>query len=130
MAGTTTFIDFDPFGQITPQGEMVVHFGHEAIEASMRLFLASFKGEFIRNPDKGGYLIRLLNKPMDERIAQEIREQLTYSIAQDFSPTINISKLTVVPLYEEDRWQIDIQGYCPLVKEEISLSEKFKHMII
>ena len=130
MAGTTTFVDFDPFGRIDSQGEVVMHYGHEAVEASMKLFLASFKGEFIRNPEKGGYLIRLLTKNMDEDTAREIKEQILYSIDQDFSPRVNISKVEVTPLYEEDMWKIDVQGYCPLVKETVSLSEKFKHMIL
>ena len=124
---TTTFVDFDPFGRIDNQGQITTLYGHEAIEASMRLFLASFKGEFVRNPDKGGYLVRLLTKPMNEEIAKEIKATLEEAIALDFTPLVVVKEIEVVPDYIKDAWQISVKGYCPLVKEEINFSEQFKH---
>lgn len=122
------YIDFDSNAEIEPNGSLRVLSGVEALENSIRLWVASFRGEVIRKPERGGYIVQWLMKPMNEETRRRIKEAIQDGLFEDFQPKIQITRLDVIPNYELGYWQIELQGYSPALKEAFSLSEKLRRL--
>lgn len=128
MAESKTYTDFTSNAEIEPDGSLRLVSGSEALMNSLRMWIASFQGEIIRRPAKGGYIIQWLMKPMSEETRVRIAEAIEEGLFEDFEPKIRIQKLSVTPNYEGQYWEIELRGYAPLLKEAFSLSEKLRRL--
>ena len=108
-----TYIDLDHRGQVDEKGNLIVLKDQDALANAVKLWLCSFRGERLYKPTKGGYVISALLKPIcDERI-DEIKEAIMIGLREDFQPAIEVSKCTVIPDYDEGRYYITVEGWCP-----------------
>lgn len=122
------YVDFDSTAEIEPNGSLRLLTGNQVLENSLRMWIASFRGEIIRNPEKGGYIVQWLMKPMSEETGIRIKEAIQDGLFEDFDPKVVIQKLDVIPNYEQGYWQIELRGYAPSLKESFSLSEKLRRL--
>ena len=129
MVNEKHYSDFSSLGEIDDNGSLRLLTGHEAVENALRLWIASFRGELIRNPDRGGYIVQWLAKPMSEEVGLRIKEAIEDGLFEDFEPRVSIQRLTVTPYYEQSFWKIELEGYVPAIREQFKLSEKLRRLI-
>ena len=121
-----TATDFSIFGSVDANGTLQALDTQQAIENAFRMWMVSSQGEIIRNPRRGGFLIPWVTKPLTVENAQKIRVAILNGLEQDFVPYIQVTSLTVSPNYESRRWDIDLKGYCPDYKIEVSTTTSLK----
>lgn len=102
--------------------------GADAFKNSILLWMGSQKGDYIRDPLKGGYILPYLGKPMTDDRSIDIRDAIEIGIDEDFDFTFVISEIKVIPIYESEYWEIYIKGYSPDIKENIDLSIKLRNL--
>lgn len=121
-------VDYAASGAIDNQGNLKVYTDLDAIHNSMKLWLASFRGEKMRMPGKGGPILRALFKPMSDEAALEIRRGVQEGLRNDFSPPITTTSIEVTPDYEHDTYIISVRGYCPSYRAQIAFDEKVRKL--
>lgn len=117
-----TATDFSVFGNVDANGTLLPLNTQDAIENAFRMWAVSSKGEIIRNPRRGGFLLPWITKPLSEENADEIRSAILDGLDQDFTPFIEITRVDVVPNYIERQWDIEVIGFCQEYKTEVSTS--------
>jgi len=122
------YSDYSSIGEIDSKGGIRLLMNREAVENSLRLWITSFRGEIIKRPTMGGIVLQWLMKPMSMETARNIKNAIIDGLANDFQPVISISSLSVVPNYEKQYWEIELIGYCPLIQDEISYSDKLRRL--
>lgn len=122
------YADYSSTGEIEANGNLRLLVGSEAVENALRMWMTCFRGEMIRRPDIGGYVVQWLMKPLSEDVGIRIKEAIEDGLYEDFQPRVQITSLVVTPNYEKEYWKIELEGYCPAVKEEFSLSEKLRRL--
>lgn len=115
--------------ELNKDGVLKVLEGAEAIENAIKQWITSFRGEYIRNPSKGGYITYWLMKPMNNDTQRAIRESIIEGIMEDFSPEIRIKTLEVTPDYDRMLWEIHLEGYAPTIKVPINVHEKLRVLL-
>jgi len=120
--------DYSMDAEVDTEGVLVVLSGKEAVENALRQWITSFRGEYIRNPQKGGYVTYWLLKPLNDDTQRAIKEAILEGIYEDFTPQIVVKNLTVVPNYTNLSWEISLEAYSPTVKESINIYEELRHL--
>lgn len=128
MITQKSFADFSATGETDYNGQLRILKDNEALENALRMWIASFRGEIIRQPDKGGYIVQWLTKPMSEDTRTSIKEAIEDGLFEDFQPPVQIRQLNIIPDYENQNWKIELKGYCPALRETFSLSEKLRRL--
>ncbi len=118
--------DYDYLGRIERNGSIRTLWGEEALKQSIKLWIASFKGDLIRQPNKGGYVSRWLMKPMGEADVDEIDMVIRNGIYSDFKPYLQVRNLQITPNYEQRYWKIYLEVYSPELKVSTTVSERVK----
>lgn len=108
-------------GQLSDNGEIITYIGKQAVENAIRFWLVSFPNDYLRSPGRGGFLTGFLSKPMDDNNAQDIRDSIYVGFSRDFRPKVELTELTVTPLYNIRTWQISVKGFCPAVQDSVSI---------
>jgi hypothetical protein len=116
-------------GLIETTGELKQVWGLNALNNAIKMWLASFSGEILRQPTKGGYLMNWLMKPMSEDNAERIKMGIRDGINQDFIPFVEILNLEVTPNYEYRYWHIVLTVYSDDLKMRTEISENIKNRI-
>ncbi len=98
----------------------------EAVENALKLWLVSFKGDKIRNPDAGGYITQWLFKPMTEDTRFDMKTAIRIGLEREFIPRVTIDRVVVIPDYDREIWHIEIYGYVPAIQEEIHVIENLR----
>jgi hypothetical protein len=110
------------------KGVLTLLSGKQALENALRLWITSFKGEFNRNPEAGGYVTRWLTKPITDDYATKIRNAILDGLNDEFFPSLIVSKLEITPHYQEEFWEIHLEAYSPSVKESINIIENIRRL--
>jgi hypothetical protein len=118
--------DYDYLGLTNSQGEIRTLWQEEALSQSIKLWIASFKGDAIRNPRRGGYVTRWLMKPMNTVDVDEIDMVIRNGIYEDFNPYLQILNLEIKPNYSQRYWEISLTVYSPDLKVSTEVTEKIK----
>ncbi|KKM77100.1 hypothetical protein LCGC14_1373480, partial [marine sediment metagenome] len=116
-------------GTIGLSGEVEQLWGVDALNNAVRMWLASFSGEIVRQPGKGGYLMKWLMKPMNELSIDRIRMGIRNGLNQDFTPFLEILSLEVVPNYEHRYWIIILSVYSNDLKIRTDISVNIKNRV-
>ncbi len=116
-------------GTIGLSGEVEQLWGVDALNNAVRMWLASFSGEIVRQPGKGGYLMKWLMKPMNELSIDRIRMGIRNGLNQDFTPFLEILSLEVVPDYEHRYWIIILSVYSNDLKIRTDISVNIKNRV-
>lgn len=115
-------------GAIDTQGNLRLYYNVDAIHNSLRIWLASFRGEKLRMPNKGGLVIRHLFKTMSDESALALSLAIREGLKTDFSPSIIASDVSVIPDYENSWYNITVKGYCPAFRTDISYEDKMRKL--
>jgi len=122
----TTYSDYSLYADVDDLGNLKVLIGKEAVENALKLWIASFPGEMIRNPSKGGYVSRWLFKSLSNENAQSIKEAIIECLEEDFYPTLSLTALKVIPNYDKAQWEIKLEAYSPALKININIEESMR----
>jgi len=124
-----TVYDHSYSGGIDSSGNIEQLWGEDALNNSLKMWLASFTGEILRQPQRGGYLMYWLLKPMSEKNIKNIKMTLQDGFNQDFSPYLEVYNLNVEPLYDERCWHIQMEVYSHTYKVRTIIDEKIKNRV-
>lgn len=122
----TNIFDHHYQGLIDANGAIVQLWGEAALNQSIKLWLASFQGEIVRDPRRGGYISYWFMKPMATDNIDKIKMALKDGIYQDFEPALVIDLLQVEADFENRQWHIYIEVYSPSLKVRAIVDEKIK----
>lgn len=120
--------DYSMDADVDSEGILKVLSGKEAVENALRQWITSFRGEYMRNPQKGGYVTYWLLKPLNDDTGRAIKEAILEGIYEDFTPQVVVSSLSVVPNYTNMSWEITLEAYSHVVKEPINIYEELRHL--
>ena len=126
MNNTKVIYDVDFQGRITADGALTEFWEKDALNASLKLWIASSAGDIVRNPDRGDYLSQFLMKPMSEVDVGLLVKAVQDGISQDFEPNLEIVALQVSPDYERRTWKFYMEVYAPLLKIRTIVDEQIK----
>jgi hypothetical protein len=118
--------DHDYEGGADTQGEIKQLYGKDALANVVKMWIASFMGDVLREPRRGGYITYWLLKPMNEVAIDNIKMAIRSGLSQDFTPYLEIVHLDIVPHYDERYWEFNLELYSPILKMRVSISEKLK----
>lgn len=121
--------DTDYSGYVKPNGQINEYWGESALNQSIKLWLASYKGDVVRDPRRGGYLTGMLAKPMNIVWADSIKMAIRDGIEQDFEPQLEVRLIQVEPNYEKKYWRIYLEVYAPSLKISTTVDEKIKSKV-
>jgi len=121
----SNFFDYDLFGEIK-DGSIKTLYERDALINSLRLWISSKQGDFIGGRTRGGYVRKALNRPMSETDSVDVYQAIMTGLTNDFSPTLEIISLNVVPNLEKRRWEINLDAYAPSLKQRIEVKESLK----
>lgn len=115
------FYDISLYGKRTSGGAIEEFYNKKAFENSIIMWMTSMRGDYIRNPLRGGYLIPLLSYPMSPETANEIAEAILVGLKIDYDKNIVITSLNIIPDYDSQTWIINLTAYSPEIKDLIEI---------
>ena len=107
---STLYVASPLYKQVTSGGQLVTYTDSDAITVAFQIWLTSGKGELLRS-NSGGYLLPYLMKPLTNSTAQEIKRSIQAGLEDDFTPTLTIQTLEVIPDVKNSRWVIWLVAY-------------------
>lgn len=121
--------DLSLFGNIDENGQIEEFYDKKAVENSIIVWLTSYYTDCIRRPNKGGYLTRLLYKPMSEKNITEIKQVLIDGLEKDYELEVTLQELKVEPDFANKIWNIFIKVYIPEIKDNAEISVSLKNQV-
>ena len=123
---TPLVFDYDISGRVGLGGDILQVWEKDALVNSLKMWIVSRRGDIIREPERGGYLIDWLTKTMNEENAENVEMAIRDGIDQDFNPYLKILHLKVTAENSKRYWKIYLEVYSPDLNLQIQLSEKIK----
>ena len=124
----TKFKDYPMDAELTVNGVLRTLEGTEAITNALRQWISSFKGEVIRQPNRGGYISRWLMKPITEETALAIKRAILDGLTDEFTPVLIPQVIEVIPHYEQQYWEIHVEAYSPEFRESVNVIENIRKL--
>lgn len=118
--------DYHYLGYTNPRGELQHLWEEEALNQSIKLWIASFKGDAIRKPARGGHVNKLFMQPMKADDEDKVTMAIRDGLFQDFEPHLEIVVLDVTPNLEDRYWELYMEVYSPTLKVKTSVNERIK----
>lgn len=128
MINYKPIFDFSVFGELDNNGQLKILTGEEAVFNALRIWVASFRGEILRNISRGGYITYWLLKPMTDENTENLRQAIEDGLYEDFYPSLRVQQLSVIPDYERELWKIELQAYVPYLKDNIYFEEELRRI--
>jgi hypothetical protein len=91
--------------------------GTDAIRNKVMLWLVSSNGDYVREPEKGGPLVNLIGRALNEQNAIAIKQMMTSFFEDTFNIDLNLVGLTVTPNAEKRRWELVFSISDPIRRE-------------
>jgi len=110
------------------QGNLTVLKGIDALNNAIKLWLASFRGERLYQPYRGGPIIGYLLKPMSDDSANDMRIAIREGLKNDFTPSVKTSKCEVFCDYDNAQYVVDIEGFCPSMNSDVKYTDKINSL--
>jgi len=102
---------------LSNQAEPFVLNGTAAIRNKVMLWLVSSRGDYVREPDKGGPLGALIGKTFTEDNQKFIERSLTMAFSDFFQGDLSLIKVTAEPDIGNRRWKIKLIVNDPIRRE-------------
>ena len=118
--------DYHYLGYTNTRGELQHLWEEDALNQSIKLWIASFKGDVIRNPGRGGYINKLFMQPMKITDKDRVIMVIKNGLFQDFEPHLEIIALDVIPNLQNNYWELYMEVYSPSLRVKTSVSERIK----
>lgn len=122
MGIETNYTDIPITGTTGDTGKATLLYNNDALNNAFLIWISSMPNSFVRS-SRGGVLAKHLGKPMNNNKKKDIERDLSIGIKEDFSPSLEIIKLVVKPLYNQRTWQITLQAYSPFL--QIGLNNEY-----
>ena len=87
----------------------------DAVINALKAWVASYPGDYVDEPYRGGKVMPLLMKPMKQVDAQDIRSSIQSHLTEEFQPTPQIRQFNVEPDYERRLWRFDMTVFFPSI---------------
>lgn len=129
MSDIRSFYDTSLVGTRNDNGAIEELYGKDAFENSIIIWLTSFKGDVLRKPSRGGYLIPHLTKPMSDDRILDIKDAIQIGFVEDYEPDVILQSIEVVPDYERRKWNITIKAYAVVIKEQLTVEIGLKNLV-
>lgn len=104
------YTDYSLERRTTAEGEVKRYYNENALAQSIKLWVASGKGEKLRNTG-GGWVLPFIGKALTQENAEALKQSIILGLQTDFSPKLVVEQCIVVPDVERERWVILVQGY-------------------
>lgn len=124
---TPEVFDIDLLGN-TQSGNLKEIYDYEALNNSLKLWIASYRGDYIGMETMGGYVTESLNRPMRDIDIIDVKQAITVGLKNDFKPKLEIISLAVEPDYRKRRWRIMLDAYAPSVNIRVRIDENIKDL--
>lgn len=121
--------DLSLFGEMDANGQIEEFYDKKAVENSIIVWLTSYYTDCIRRPNRGGYLTRLLYRPMSEKNITELKEVLIDGFEKDYELEVKLEELKVEPDFVNKIWNIYIKVYIPEIKDNAEVSVYLKNQV-
>lgn len=118
--------DHSYLGELDERGGINQVWGKDALDNAILMWLASFQGDILRRPTKGGYVRPLIDKPLSDDNATILEMRIRDGFSKDFRPYLDIMELEITPNYEERVWDIYMVIKSNDLKMITEVSEKIK----
>jgi len=118
--------DFLKTGGFDSNGQMQRIYGEEAIQNALSMWVESFKGEILRDPQSGGYIRYYIQKPLSEESQSGLSEAIRTGFDQDFSPELELTELVVQPDFAENAWFLRMKVRSTRFKIETITEDRIK----
>jgi len=110
-------VDFPGTGELLNfQGNIPILTDQEALKNAINLWICSFRGERLYQPNLGGVITNNLMKPVSDDRALKIRNDIINGLTYYFNPRVDVSECVVVPDYEKSTYWVKVSGYCPALQ--------------
>lgn len=106
--GTQVIFDYSYKGGLDSQGRIDEMWQEEALKNSVRLWIGSFAGDIIGQPNRGGQVMKYLLRPMSQVSIKQFDGALRKSFSEEFGGFAKIQSLQVTPMEEERMWKINM----------------------
>lgn len=121
--------DYDLLGRIDANGGIHQVWEGDALSNSIKMWIASYRGEIIREPNRGGYLLQWLTKPMNPAFEDHVSMAIRNGFEQDFKPYLQIQYLTVTANMEKRRWDIYMEVFAPSLNLKTTVDAKIQNTV-
>jgi hypothetical protein len=121
--------DFDYRGGLDTKGAMREVWNEQALNNSIKMWLASYGNEIIRRPGSGGYFTALVMTPMSQVDVDNVISTIRLGLVADFRPFLKINRLEVRPDYKNKIWEVYLEVYSPDLGIYTEVSEKIKNQV-
>ena len=121
--------DLSLFGEMDANGQIEEFYDKKAVENSIIVWLTSYYTDCIRRPNRGGYVTRLLYRPMSEKNITELKEVLIDGFEKDYELEVELKELKVEPDFVNKIWNIYIKVYIPEIKDNAEVSVNLKNQV-
>lgn len=127
----STYHDIDLFGKDNNDGTPRTYYSANAIKNALYQWMNSKRGEYLMNPYAGGPLDNFVFKTMNADTLLILRMQLLTSLKTEFSPTISIESIDIIPDYENRLTEIEVVYTIPTegVTDKVSLFINTKYSV-
>ena len=126
---TPLIFDYDISGRVGTSGDIVQVWEEDALKNSLKMWIVSRRGDIIREPERGGFIIDWLTKPLNEENAENVEMSIRDGIDQSFAPALKIQNLSVTADPERRQWRIYMEVTSPDLKLQVVLDERIKQKI-
>lgn len=123
------YYDISLFGKRTNTGSIEELWDEEALANSVVLWLSSNRGDYIRKPWKGGYVLPHLTKPMSEEIRRDLANAIIQGLQEDYDKIIKVESIAIQADYINKTWTITINAYSLDIKKIFEISTILKNLI-
>jgi len=121
--------DLSLFGEIDANGQIEEFYDKKAVENSIIVWLTSYQTDCLRNPNRGGYITRLLYRPMSESTINELKEVIIDGLNQDYELEVKLVDLIIEPDYYSKIWNIFLKVFIPEIRDNAEVSVLLKNRI-
>jgi phage baseplate assembly protein W len=111
------------------KNDLNVSYDIQAVQNSVVNILTTKKGQKILNPDFGIGLDAYLFEQVSDSIATVIYTEILNAI-QRFEPRVQITTLQVIPIQEENLYQINLGLRVPTLKQPLTLKGRLQSDVI
>ena len=117
-----TYHDIDLYGRDNLNGTPLTYFNANAIKNALYQWMNSKRGDYLMNPSEGGVLDVFNFKNLNFDNTYKLKIQLLTALTTEFSPSITIESIDIVPDYNNRLLEIEITYSIPQERVTDSVS--------
>lgn len=109
-------------------GEDTLITEEQAFVNSLKLWISSYRGDFINGNTIGGYVTKALNRKLDNSEIDLVHAMISEGLKKDFSPQLEITRLEITPNYSKRRWEIELEAFVSDLNFKVFVKENIREL--